>query len=494
MPGLTDQQIDQVARRVMERLGQAKAPSVSPPAQPPIACGDAHRPAKATPQPTGDPGVFADVDSAVQAATRAFHEFVSLSLAVRDDIIAEIRSSMLANAELLAREAHAETGLGRWEDKVVKNQLVTLKTPGTEDLIPAAKSGDRGLTLTEPAPFGVVAAITPCTNPTSTIICNTIGMVAAGNSVVFNVHPAAKRVSVRNIALLNHAIVKAGGPANLVTTVAEPTIESAQALMKHPGVRLLVVTGGPGVVEAAMQSGKRAICAGPGNPPAVVDETADIDQAARDVVKGASFDNNVICTDEKEAFVVGSVADAFLNAMRPHGALLLNVSQTRQIENVIFKERRQPPQSSVIDRDLIGKNARVILSKIGINVGDEVRLAVIDVDRNHPLVWTEQLMPVFPVVRVANADEAIDLAVAAEGGRRHTAVMHSRNIDKLSRMARLINCSIFVKNGPCYAGLGEGGEGYSSFSIASPTGEGMTGPRSFSRQRRCVLVDHFRIV
>jgi acyl-CoA reductase-like NAD-dependent aldehyde dehydrogenase len=288
--------------------------------------------------------------------------------------------------------------------------------------------------------------------------------------------------------------IRAGGPRNLVTTVTNPTIESAQALMKHPGVRLLVVTGGPGVVEAAMQSGKRAICAGPGNPPVVVDETADIAQAARDTVRGASFDNNIICTDEKEAFVVSSVADDFLRAMGQHGALVLNRSQTKQIENVIFKEVRGPRQSSVVDRALIGKNAGLVLGKIGVNVGEDIRLAVMEVDANHPLVWTEQLMPVFPVVRVSNADEAIDLAVAAEGGRRHTAVMHSRNIDKLSRMARLCNCSIFVKNGPAYAGLGEGGEGYTSFSIASPTGEGMTGPRSFTRYRRCTLVDHFRIV
>jgi acyl-CoA reductase-like NAD-dependent aldehyde dehydrogenase len=257
---------------------------------------------------------------------------------------------------------------------------------------------------------------------------------------------------------------------------------------------LLVVTGGPGVVEVAMQSGKRAICAGPGNPPVVVDETADIAKAARDIVLGASFDNNVICTDEKEVFVVNSVADALLEAMKPHGAVVLDAAQSRQIENLILKQRRSPPQSSEVDRDLIGKNAGVILGKIGINVGDEVRLAVIDVGRDHPLVWTEQLMPVLPVVRVADVDQAIDLAIAAEGGRRHTASMHSRNIDKLSRMARRVNCSVFIKNGPCYAGLGEGGEGFSSLSIASPTGEGMTGPRSFSRQRRCVLVDHFRIV
>jgi acyl-CoA reductase-like NAD-dependent aldehyde dehydrogenase len=473
-------------------MGRGAASTSAP--VPPIACGQSHRQSASPATAIAAAGSFANVDAAIRAANTAFQLFQDVPLATREAIIASIRESMLENAEALAREAHAETGLGRWQDKLVKNRLVAKKTPGCEDLVPAATTGDRGMTLTEHAPYGVIASITPSTNPTSTIICNTIGMLAAGNTVVFNVHPAARRVSIHNIALLNEATTRAGGPPNLVTAVADPTIESAQALMRHSGVRLLVVTGGPGVVEAAMQSGKRAICAGPGNPPAVVDETADIEQAARDVVRGASFDNNVICTDEKEAFVVESVTDRFLAAMKQHGALVLNAAQTRQIENAIFKKRNPAPQASAVDRDLIGKNAGVILSRIGINAGDDVRLAVVDVDRNHPLVWTEQLMPVFPVVRVANADEAIDLAVAAEGGRRHTASMHSRNIQNLSRMARLINCSIFVKNGPCYAGLGEGGEGYTSFSIASPTGEGMTGPRSFSRYRRCVLVDHFRIV
>ena len=231
---------------------------------------------------------------------------------------------MLTNAETLAREAQSETGMGRWEDKVVKNRLVASKTAGTEALVPEAKSGDDGLMLMERAPFGVIGAITPCTNPTSTIICNTIGMVAAGNSVVFCVHPSAKRVSTHNVALLNEAIIRAGGPPNLVTTIAEPSIAAAQTLMKHPGIRLLVVTGGEGVVHAAMQSGKRAMCAGPGNPPVVVDETADIALAARGIVRGGSFDNNVICVDEKEVFVVESVADELLAAMKPHGAVVLN--------------------------------------------------------------------------------------------------------------------------------------------------------------------------
>jgi aldehyde dehydrogenase len=478
MTRLSDQQIDVIARQVLGHMGGT--PIAPPPAQDTFGREVL--------------GVFAELDSAVAAADRAFVALDELPLATRDAIISNIRKRMLENAEALASAAYRETGLGRYEDKVIKNRLVTLKTPGTEVLRAEAQSGDRGLSLFERAPFGVIGSITPTTNPTSTIICNTIGMVAAGNTVVFNVHPNAKQCSIQCIDLLNRAIIEAGGPANVVTTLAHPTVQTAQALMVHPGVRLLVVTGGAGVVQVAMKSGKRAICAGPGNPPIVVDETADIDRAGRDVVLGASFDNNVICTDEKETFVVAEVADRLLAAMRAHGAVVLTASQTKQLENLIFTELRGPRKSGVINRDLIGKNAGVILQKIGMNVPEDLRLGVIDVGVNHPLIWTEQLMPIMPVARVSNCDEAIDLAVEAEGGRRHTAVMHSRNIEKLSRMARRINCSIFVKNGPCYAGLGEGGEGYTSFSIASPTGEGMTDPRSFSRLRRCVLVDHFRIV
>lgn len=500
MSTLSDEQVDQIARRVMQYVAEGKPLNVGAPmdgasASPEYRRGEQERPSPvAAAQPVGMPGVFAELDSAVNATARAFGELNGMPLALRDKIIANIRESVLANAESLAREACEETGLGRVEDKIVKNRLVATKTPGTEDLVPQAGSGDRGLTLMERAPFGVIGSITPCTNPTATIICNTIGMIAAGNAVVFNVHPAAKQVSTHTVALLNEAVMRAGGPPNLITTLANPTIETAQALMKHPGIHLLVVTGGPGVVEVAMQSGKRAICAGPGNPPVVVDETADIALAGREIVRGASFDNNVICTDEKEAFVVASVADDMLRAMGQNGAFVLNRAQVADIDEAIFEETRGPRTPGVVKRELIGKSASVILSKIGVTVGDEVRLVVIDVDANHPLVWTEQLMPVFPVVRVSNVDEAIDLAVAAEGGCRHTAAMYSRNIDKLSRMARVINCSIFVKNGPCFAGLGEGGEGYASFSIASPTGEGLTGPRAFSRERRCVLVDHFRIV
>ncbi len=482
MTRLSDQQVDVIAQQVLRQISAGQDGAA--PANPGQKDGGGQQRL----------GVFQDMDAAVKAAQAAFEALGKLQLLKRDEIIANVRKRTLEEAESLAFAANRETGFGRYEDKIIKNRLVSNKTPGTEVLRAEVETGDRGMSLFERAPFGVIGSITPSTNPTSTIINNTISMVAAGNAVVFNVHPSAKECSIRCVDIINRAIVEVGGPANLIVTMAEPTQESAQALMVHRGIRLVVVTGGAGVVEAAMKSGKRAICAGPGNPPIVVDETADLEQAGRDVVLGASFDNNVICTDEKETFAVAGIADKLLGVMRANGAVVLTQSQTKQLENLIFTEIRGPRQSGKINREFIGKNAGVILQKIGMNVPEDLRLGVIDVGVDHPLVWTEQMMPIMPVVRVRDANEAIDLAVSAEGGRRHTAVMHSMNIRNLSRMAKLINCSIFVKNAPCYAGLGQGGEGHTSFTIASPTGEGMTDARTFSRLRRCVLVDHFRIV
>jgi len=483
---LSDQQVDIIATRLAERLS---APSV-----------DATRiaaprsvPAIATREVLGD-GIFATVDDAVDAAAVAFRELDSTSLAGRHKIIASIRESMLEHGDELARHAQRETGLGRAEHKVIKNRLVTRKTSGPEVLSPQAVTGDNGMTLTEYAPYGVIGAITPTTNPTSTIICNTIAMLSAGNSIVFNVHPSARACSMANIRLLHKAIVEAGGPANLVTAVAEPTIESAQALMTHKGVRLLTVTGGSGVVRQAMTSGKRAICAGPGNPPVVVDTTADLELAGRCIVAGGSFDNNIVCTDEKEVIAVDSIVGELLQQMSRHGAYLLNEGELHKVEQAIFSEQRGPRRHAVVEKDLIGKNASEILARAGISCSGDPPLLVARVPNDHPLIWTEQMMPVMPVTSVADVDTGIALAKEAEHGYGHSSGMYSRDIGALSRMARTINTSIFTKNGPFFAGLGEGGEGHTSFTIASPTGEGLTGPVAFSRLRRCVMVDHFRIV
>jgi aldehyde dehydrogenase len=447
-----------------------------------------------TPVAAGGAGVHDTVDAAVAAARAAFEQYRAQGLEARHRIIDAIRSLMREHARELAEMAHRETGFGRTEDKIKKNLLVIEKTPGPEDLEPQTWTGDNGLTLTEPAPFGVIGAITPTTNPTATIINNTIAGVSAGNAIVFNCHPNAKAVSVHTIRLLNSAITGAGGPPNLVTCVPEPTIASAQALMNHPGVRILLVTGGPGVVEEARKTTKRAILAGPGNPPVVVDETADLDLAGREIVRGASFDNNLICTDEKEVFVVASVADELLKAMVAHGGYLLAEHELKKLDRVIFNQAPHDGTPGKINPKWIGQNAGDILAAIGVTGADDRRLVVADVPVTHSLIWTEQMMPVMPVARVPDVNRAIELAVQAEHGCCHTASVFTRNVDVITRMARETDVSIFVANAATLAGLGDGGEGFTSFSIASPTGEGLTRPRSLSRERRLAVAGGLRIV
>ena len=439
-------------------------------------------------------GIHPSVDDAVAAARTAFVEYREMGLESRKSIVEAMRAAMLREGERLGYMAAEETGIGRGEDKAIKNRLVTTKTPGPEDLEPQVVTGDAGMMVTEYAPYGVIGSITPTTNPTSTIINNSIAIVSAGNAVVFNVHPNARMVSVENVQLLNRAIVGAGGPPNLVTAIPQPTLESARQLMHHPEVRVLLVTGGPGVVKEALKTSKKAITAGPGNPPAVVDQTADIEDAGRAIVRGASFDHTVICTDEKTTIAVDTVADRLVQAMVAAGAYRLKEHELKRLERVIFREMGPPGKPGMINTDWIGKNAARLLAEIGVNVDDEVRLVVAEVRREHNLVWTEQMMPVMPVVRVSNVEDAIDLAVRSEHGFRHTASIHSTNVETITRMARAMNCSIFVANGSNFNGLGEGGEGFTSFSIASPTGEGLTRPRTFSRVRRVTVVGALRIV
>ncbi len=444
-------------------------------------------PVQSTSSYSGD-GIFNSMEDAVLAAKEAFYKYTSVSLETRIKIIETMREAAAFNAEKWARMAQEETGMGRVADKIAKNNLVIAKTPGPEILVPEVQTGDRGLTLTERAPYGLIAAITPSTNPAATIINNSISFLSGGNSVVYNFHPAAKNVCADAVRVLNKAAVSVGAPNNLMTAVAIPTIETGMTMMKHKEVRLVVVTGGPAVVDAAFGCGKKVICAGPGNPPVLVDETADLDLAAKNVILGASFDNNLLCIAEKELFVVSSVADQLKDKMSKYGAQVLRPDQTKQLMEVILTPEGYP------DKKWVGKDAALILKEIGINVDDSVRLVVSETDVNHPFVQHELLMPVLPLVRVRDVDQGIEYSIKSEHGFGHTATMYSRNIENLHKMACMINTSIFVKNGPSVSGLGFEGEGSTTMTIASPTGEGCTDARTFTRLRRCVLKDYFRIV
>ncbi|MGZ9586929.1 aldehyde dehydrogenase family protein [Paenibacillus marinisediminis] len=510
---LTEQDVQSIIQGVLknigQNLGQAQPASQLVPQQ--VSALAAASSLQAAPASVslqhsqGDYGVFEQADDAIHAAAAAQKLYAKGGkLAEREKLIQAIRQTTLEHKETLARMIWEETSLGRVEDKIAKLELTAMKTPGTEDLSTQAWSGDDGLTIIEEGPFGLVGAVTPVTNPVETVINNSIGLLAAGNAVVFNVHPSSKRSCAYAVQLLNKAIVAAGGPLNLITMVKDPSKESLDRITESPEVKLLLGTGGPGLVKALLSSGKKAIGAGAGNPPVVVDETADIERAAKAIIAGASFENNILCIAEKEVFVVNSVADDLIFHMLNYGAYRLNQRELEQVMSFALEPNvRQVAGGCSLDtkreyhvaKDWIGKDALLFLEKIGVRGRQDVKLLICEVDFQHPFVQLEQMMPVLPIVRTADLDEAIELAVQAEHGNRHTAIMHSTNVNHLTKFARAVGTTIFVKNASSLAGVGFGGEGYTTMTIAGPTGEGLTSAKTFTRKVRCVLAEGgFRII
>lgn len=435
-------------------------------------------------------GIFGTMDAAVEASFVAQKQLLNASMTDKQKYVDTIKATILKkeNLELISRMSVEETEIGKYEHKLIKNRVAAEKTPGIEDLTTEAMTGDNGLTLVEYCPFGVIGAITPTTNPTETIICNSISMIAGGNTVVFSPHPRAKNVSIKLVTMLNKALEEAGAPDNLIATVKEPSIENTNIMMEHPKIRMLVATGGPAIVNKVMSTGKKAIGAGAGNPPVVVDETADIEKAAIDIVNGCSFDNNVPCIAEKEVFAVDQICDYLIHYMKLNGAYeIKDRDLIQKLLDLVTNENGGPKVS------FVGKSAPYILNKLGISVDENIKVIIMEVEKNHHFVLEEMMMPILPIVRTKDVDEAIECAYVAEHGNRHTAIMHSKNVDKLTKMARLLETTIFVKNSPSYAGIGVGGEGTTTFTIAGPTGEGLTTARSFCRKRRCVMVDAFNI-
>ncbi|WP_108670438.1 aldehyde dehydrogenase family protein [Peribacillus acanthi] len=509
---MSEQDIQMIIQSVMKNiesaLGNSQTKEEIDPIQQPIKLKPASHPqsiASNEPPSKLRDGVFSRMEDAIEAAHKAQIKYVKkYQMRDREQILQSIRTIILKEKETLARMVHEETGIGRYEDKVAKHELAAAKTPGTEVLKIDAYSGDEGLTIVEKAPFGLIGAVTPVTNPTETIINNTISMLAAGNAVVFNVHPSSKNSCKYVVSLINKAIQTVNGPSNLVAMVENPTLETLQVLMDDTRVRMLVGTGGPGLVKTLLKSGKKAVGAGAGNPPVLVDDTADMEQAAKSIIAGASFDNNLLCIAEKEVFVLNSAADDLIFNMLSQGAYMLDHQQLEQImsfalEENLYEESRGCSLNNKRDyhvaKDWVGKDAALFLEKIGVKPPHNVKLLVCEVGFSHPFVQLEQMMPILPIVRVKDLQEGIDLAVQAEHGNRHTAIMHSKNVDALTAFARAIDTTIFVKNASSLAGVGYGGEGHTTMTIAGPTGEGITSAQTFTRERRCVLAEGgFRII
>ena len=464
-------QLKQVVEEVIRKLG-GQASTDQAKTEPASGLGD---------------GVFEDMNAAIEAAKASQEALHMMPLEFREKIISRIKEKVMANKETLAKMAVHETGMGKVGHKILKHELVAKKTPGTECIETKAWSGDQGLTVIERGPFGVVGAITPSTNPSETVFCNAIGMIAAGNTVVFNSHPNAAKTSNFAVQLVNQAAKEAGGITNLATSVLQPTVDSGNTLFKHPDIQLLVATGGPGVVKAILQSGKRGIAAGAGNPPVLVDETANIKKAAQDIINGATFDNNLPCIAEKEVVVVNEVADELIYYMTSENdCYILQGEQIEKLAQTVLVEKNG---HYVVNRDYVGRDAHVILKGIGIEAPESIRCIIFEDSIEHILVVEELMMPILGIVRVKDVDEGIEVAKLLEGGNRHSAHMHSSNVFNLTKYGKALDTAIFVKNAPSYAGIGFGGEGFATFTIASKTGEGLTSAASFTKSRRCVMAD-----
>ncbi len=442
------------------------------------------------PRPSGTFGVYSTADAAVSASEAAFQAFKGRPLSDRKKAIDCIRSICRDQAEELGRMELDETKIGRLDHKIAKLRDAIAKVPGVEYLRTDNVSGDGGLTLTDYTPFGVIGAVTPVTHSLPTLAGNAINVLASGNTVVYNAHPSGAKIAAEGVRRFNKAIRDATGLEDLLTIIDPPTLESANALFEHRGVKLLVVTGGPAVARAALGSKRRAVVAGPGNPPVVVDATACLSNAARSIIEGASFDNNLLCIGEKQVFAVSEIFDKLLEEVGKRGGYRLNGGQIDALTRAAFS--KGDDNKLHVNKDLVGQDPSVLGRHAGVDVPKGTQILFGETGYEHPFVDHEQMMPFIPFVRVSDVDKAIALAKESEHGYGHTAILHSRDTNVMSKMGRLMDCTIFVINGASPAGLGLGGEGVLSFSIAGPTGEGVTTPLTFCRQRRTAVVGSMR--
>lgn len=491
--------IRDVVADVMSRLGgSAPAPAPKPAAPATNAtCGCPLPPAVAPAPSSGGRkfGVFQDANEACAAAHEAFLQLREKGLEARAKIVDLVKKMADAYADEWGRIEYQETRIGRLDHKIAKLKIIKL-VPGVEWLRPDGRSGDHGISMEEYTPFGVVGAVTPSTHSVPTMSGNIVNIVAAGNAVVFNAHPSAAKCAAVAIRAYNEAIFRDTGIENIACMVERPTLDSFNAICKHEAVRLLLITGGPAVVKAAMLTGKRAICAGPGNPPVLVDDTCDLKRAAKAIIAGASFDNNLLCIGEKQVFVLEHIADKLMAEMAAAGALKLNGAQIERLTKAAFTFEEAKAGGCArahVHKDFVGKDPAVLAQAAGVNLPAGTELLFGETDLMHPFVQEEQMMPFLPIVRVKDVAQGIQWAKQSEHEYRHTSIIHSHNVEHMTAMARAMDTTLFVKNGPSMAGLGLGGEGYLSYSIATPTGEGVTNPKTFTRVRRCVMVDNLRI-
>lgn len=443
---------------------------------------------KNSPTKTPDHDMFNEAEQAVRASREAYETYSDLTLNARREIFTAICNKIAPHVVTIAEKELEETGFGNVNDKIIKLVLALSKTPGVEYLTTEVITGDSGMTLYEYSPYGVICAIHPSTNPSATLINNVLGMLAAGNVVINIPHPRCIGVSMYVTKLINEAIFETCRIENLVITLSKSAKSIADEIINHPDVSLIVATGGRSMNKRALQSSKRVIAAGKANPVAIVDETADIAKAAKDIVDGATFDHNSMCITEKNIVLVDEILPDFVKEIKKQ-----NVYYVEKEQEIFQLAKATLKQNLTMNRTLQGKSANEILTSANITCNRKINLIVVKVFKEHPFVTEEMLMPLVPLVTEKTFEEALETALFMEQGLRHTAIIHSQSIPRMNKAAKIMQTSIFIKNGSSLAGIGLNGEDKTSFTIANISGEGVTSARDFARKRSCTMTDGFSI-
>lgn len=411
-------------------------------------------------------GIYEDYNIAVAQAKVAQKKLIELSLTTRINILQAIRKEIRQNAESLSHFSLNEVKMGNLEGKISKHLLVANKTLGIEYL------QENNIDVFNP--FGVILSFIPSTNSSETISDHTIGIIAAGNSGVFCPNPRALQTCKKVIHLLNSTIIEAGGPENLVTLVDAPRRSIINDLIQHPSIKLVVATGSSGIINTVLDSGKRAICAGSGNPPVIIDEDADLALAAESIIKSVSFDFNILCVSEKEAFVLETVYEQFISIMKEKDAYLLTEQQANDLCEILFIDYHSNEKNKIVKKEFVGQSPQTLLEAIGIIPSENIRLLIAETSADHPLVTTECLLPLLPIVSVSNINEAIAHSVIVEGGRNHSAAIYTNNPQNAQKFRSLMPTTAFAVNQSPLDSFP-----YFCCTIATKTGEGLVCAKDF---------------
>ena len=391
------------------------------------------------------------IDDLISKAKEASKEYMKLDQDQIDNIVKQMSMAGLEHHMELAKMAVEETGRGIYEDKITKNMFATeyiyhsIKYDKTVGII--NENEEEGYEeIAEP--IGIIAGITPVTNPTSTTMFKSIIAAKTRNVIIFGFHPSAQKCSVEAAKILRDAAIKAGAPENCILWIEEPSVTATTLLMNHPGIDLILATGGSGMVKSAYSSGKPALGVGPGNVPCYIDKSAKLKTSVNDLVLSKSFDNGMICASEQSVIVDEEIKEEFENLMKKAGCYFLSEEETNRLRDTMFIKEKDGALNSAI----VGQSPYKIAGEAGIEVPKETKVLVLKengVGIEYPFS-KEKLSPVLAYYIVKNSDEGISLAekLIEFGGMGHSAVIHSENRETIQKFAETVKVGRIIVNSP----------------------------------------------